>query len=389
MGVRVVMVTGDYAITAASIGNQVGILTNAMKYDSFAKFRELKTDRGLLKNAILLNGHEIERVTRGEWKTICETYTEIILSRATPSHKLLCVREFQSSGHSVLMVGDGVNDVPALRQADLGVAMASGSKIASDLSNIVILNNSFGAIYDLLLTGRQAFVNIRKIFLFSMITSIFSQYLSTILTCTIGIPQLYSNLQMTIVSAFTDVLPSLSLFFEKPEPSDLKRSRENLISARLLVQSLLVIGPLTTLLSFMNFFIYFKYYEDLSPSDMISKYFFEEESNASVLAGQTVGFYTIVVIQTFGNLYSIRTKRSSLFKSLPFYKKHCNWYLIFTSVFMCVIVTVLVSFSVRGLVQSIPALFYGLAWASSIFMLFLNEFIKFCQQRPKQCGINL
>lgn len=120
MGVRVVMVTGDYSITAASIASQVGILSN-MSYDTYAKLHRNKTNQKLLKKSIIIIGKEINQLTKDEWKIICNHYPEVILSRATPSHKLLCVKEYQENGNSVLMVGDGVNDLPAMRQADVSV----------------------------------------------------------------------------------------------------------------------------------------------------------------------------------------------------------------------------------------------------------------------------
>lgn len=369
------MVTGDYSLTAASVGISVGMLTD-MKYETLAKFRENMLDFKPTKRSILLNGPEIDRLSKNEWKIICNEYSEIILSRATPNHKLICVKEFQANGHSVLMIGDGVNDVPALKRSDLSVAMGSGSKIAADLSSVVLLDNLFSSIYTLIVTGRQAFINIRKIFIFSMISSGFSQYTATLLTSTWGIPQLYSNLQMTLVSALTDVLPSIALFFEKPEPNELNRVRENLINVRLLVFGLGFLGPLTTILAYMNFFLFFKYKYGINPVDLGAKFFITDDVSNIIMAGQTVGFYSIVIMQTFGNLYSIRTRRLSIFESFPIFKKYRNLTLFFVSVLICIVATVFVAFPIPGVTVNIPIAYCGIAWGSSAFILVVNEILK-------------
>ena len=375
IGVRVVMVTGDYSLTAASVGVSVGMLKD-MKYETLSKFRENMLDFKPTKRSILLNGPEIDRLSKNEWKIICNDYSEIILSRATPNHKLICVKEFQENGHSVLMIGDGVNDVPALKRSDLSVAMGSGSKIAADLSSVVLLDNLFSSIYELIVTGRQAFVNIRKVFIFSMISSGFSQYTATLLSSTWGIPQLYSNLQMTLVSAVTDVFPSISLFFEKPEPNELNRVRENLINVRLLVFALGFLGPLTTILAYMNFFLFFKYKYGINPTDLGAMFSINDDVSNNIMAGQTVGFYSIVIMQTFGNLYSIRTRRLSIFQSFPIFKKYRNLPLFVVSVLICFVTTFLVAYPISGVTVNIPIAYCGIAWGSSAFILVLNEAFK-------------
>jgi sodium/potassium-transporting ATPase subunit alpha len=373
------MVTGDYSVTAASIANQVGILTE-LKYDTYAKLRENVANRKALKKSIILNGQEITKLTKEEWKIICCDYTEVILSRSTPKHKLVCARELQTNGFSVLMVGDGVNDVPALKQADLSVAMSTGSKLATDIANIVLLDNSFYSLVELLLIGRQTFYNIKKLILLSFISSIFSQNVATLVNGIFGLPQLYTSFQMTIVSAFTDLLPSISLFFEKAEFKVMvKRSHENLIDKRLLIMVFFFFGPLTTFFAFLSYFLYFKYYAGLNPSDLAYNFFSNENQSMQdiVLTGQTVAFYSIVVMQAFGNLYSIRTRRLLFIDSLPFAQAHRNLYLIAASLLSYVFATLCVSFSIQYFTSSIPGLFYGLPLAYSLLIILIDELRKY------------
>lgn len=375
MGVRVVMVTGDYSITAASVATQVGILTN-MEYDTYSKFRENIVNHKPLKKAIILKGPEIDRLTEDEWKIVICDYIEIVLSRATPSHKLICVKEFQKNGFSVLMVGDGVNDVPALKQADISVAMNSGSKLAAEMSGVVLINSSFSSIYDLISFGRQTLINSKKTFLFYMVSSMFSQCLASLLACTLGMPQLYSNLQMTIVSAVTDVVPSISFLFEKFEPVELKTYRENVINRQLLVLGFGFFGPLTTLLAYINYFLYFKFYAEINISDLFFNYFGNEDMSPTVLVAQTIGFYSIVVMQTFGILYSIRTRRLLVVDSFPIVKPYRNRFLVVTSILTFILTIIVVSLPIPGVSVKMPLAFYFTPIAMSLFIFLLNELRK-------------
>lgn len=98
--------------------SKVGIISS--DYESVHKMRTHQTGLNR-KSAILLNGTEIDSLNRNEWSVLCRDYTEIVLSRMTPKQKLRCVKEFQSAGLTVLFAGDGANDVPALRAANLSV----------------------------------------------------------------------------------------------------------------------------------------------------------------------------------------------------------------------------------------------------------------------------
>ena len=381
MGVRVVMVTGDYSITAATIASQVGILSSNTKYESFSKFRELKAkintnDKPTIKS-IVLNGKEIQQVTDTEWKLICGHYDEIILSRANPSDKLLCVKQFQANGHSVLMVGDGANDVPALKRANLSVAIGSGSKMAANVSKVVLSSSSFSGIYDLIANGLHAFITLKKIVLYSTISSVFSQYVAVFFSLVFGIPQLYSDHQMLLVSALTDVLPSVSLFLERPEPFDSRKCREKFINLPFIFLAMFM-GTVTTLLSYFNFLLYFRIYYDLNIS------FYGTTLNSyNYLVSQSIGFYSIVCLQAFGNLYSIRTRHLSLINSLPVFKPHRNFYLLFSSFFVWLFTALLVSFPIYGLTMNIPWFFYLIPLGCSIFILVVNELRKFVVNKSK------
>lgn len=181
-GIRVFMITGDYALTAAAIASDIGILSNPTEVDTFEKVRlqvkmgdekskeienKKKVARGeeeVVTNeckSLILNGSELSKLTFDEWRLVTK-YQEIVFARITPEQKLMIVNEFQNYGNVVGVTGDGVNDAPALKSADIGIAMGSGSEVAMEASQLVLLDNNFSSILIAIENGRLVFENLRK-----------------------------------------------------------------------------------------------------------------------------------------------------------------------------------------------------------------------------------
>jgi len=163
------MVTGDFKLTAQSIARECGILTvprpliadvTALQRDyqkpedaNEAGQRNRQTDRP--SRAIVLEGPDLLKLNENQWLHLTE-YNEIIFARTTPEQKLQIVQRFQHSGEIVGMTGDGVNDAPGLKAADIGIALGSGSDIAIEAADMVLLD-SFAAIVDAVASGRLVF----------------------------------------------------------------------------------------------------------------------------------------------------------------------------------------------------------------------------------------
>ena len=361
------MVTGDYKLTAASIAAEIGMISDLSKCDNLTKMRELRTnieynpnfrenavalaDSSRQNNAkvkafrdsLLLSGTHLELLTRDEWKFLCNRYQEIVLARTTPEQKLRCINEFQNAGYIVGMIGDGVNDAPALRSANIGVAMGSGSKIAMDAANIILLNSSFSFLIKSIEYCRLSCENIRKILLYLMPVSLFTHLAYCLLSKIAGFPMLLSSYTMLLLMVM-DLIASLSLMFEKQEKSTLERgprdSNDFMIDCRLILQGFVFMGLFVVVSSLINIHLFLMFYmpTKLGLFDLFFNYNFyetrafggmDEKSFLDFVNYlQTIVFVTVSFIQLFAFLPTTRSRYSSLLSRLPCSFHSRNLYLI-------------------------------------------------------------
>lgn len=192
-GVRVFMVTGDFKLTAISIARQVGIVTQD-HVDTLADVREpsqvdrfqgmppedVKPDSDGPERALMLTGEDLSGLTPTDWNVIVGAYTELVFARTTPDQKMNIVEAIKARGdNTVAVTGDGVNDAPALKAADIGVAMGSGSDVAKEAAALILLNNDFASIPVAIEMGRLVFDNLKKVTLYLMpVSRVLSQWSS-------------------------------------------------------------------------------------------------------------------------------------------------------------------------------------------------------------------
>lgn len=198
-GIRVKIITGDYAATAKSIAAQIGIVNCEH----------------------VLNGHELETLGTDELANIVNQID--IYARTTPAHKLKLVKALQSKGHVVAMTGDGVNDAPALKRADVGIAMGKkGTEAAKETAEIVLADDNFASIVAAIKEGRKVYDNLRKSILYILPTN-GGEILAIMAAILLGWTLPITPVQVLWVNMVTAVTLSLSLAFEPAEKNVMQR----------------------------------------------------------------------------------------------------------------------------------------------------------------------
>ena len=166
-GIRFFMVTGDFGLTGAAIARQIGIFSTSAVPDSISTILgrvvegENKEDISSRRQALILEGSQLSELDDEAWDIVC-LYKEIVFGRTTPEQKLRIVNELQKRGNTVAVTGDGVNDAPALRASDVGIAIVTGSDVALEASDLVLLDK-FSSIIDGIRLGRLVFQNLQKV----------------------------------------------------------------------------------------------------------------------------------------------------------------------------------------------------------------------------------
>jgi sodium/potassium-transporting ATPase subunit alpha len=264
-GIRIFMVTGDFGLTALAIARQCGIISTECLVDDVKDLQRYTNggsedgslskhgDDSGLSSAIVISGAELLSLNENQWDQLCK-YREIVFSRTTPEQKLRIVREFKARDEIVAMTGDGVNDAPSLKAADIGIALGSGSDIAIEASDMVLLD-SFSAIVEAVQYGRVVFDNLKKTIAYLLPAGSFSEFWPVFTNVVFGLPQVLSSFLMIIICCFTDCAAATVLAYEKPEADVLLRpprnpKKDRLVDWKLMLHAYGVIGVLQTISSF-------------------------------------------------------------------------------------------------------------------------------------------
>lgn len=265
-GVKVFMVTGDFKLTAGAIAAECGIITQQLRdihdvtnlafeddYLESAGIIEEKRFHEDRTHSLILSGSDVETLDESQWNKLAK-YDEIVFARTTPEHKLRIVKELQKRDLTVGMTGDGVNDAPSLKQADIGIAMGSGSDIAIEAADMVLLD-SFAAVVEAVRYGRVVYDNLKKTIAYLLPAGSFSEFWPVITNVIFGLPQILSSFLMIIICCCTDCAAATALAYEKPEADVLLRpprnaKKDRLVDWKLILQAYGFVGIIEAVSSF-------------------------------------------------------------------------------------------------------------------------------------------
>lgn len=234
-GIRPVMITGDHKITASAIAREIGILRDG--------------DRAV-------EGSELEKMTDEELRNEVEHIS--VYARVSPEHKIRIVRAWQDRGHVAAMTGDGVNDAPALKQADIGIAMGiTGTEVSKDAASMILTDDNFATIVKAVANGRNVYTNIKNSIQF-LLSGNLAGILVVMITSLFGLPLPFTAVQLLFINLLTDSLPALAVNMEKPTGDLLNqkpRSPKEGILTKDFLQTLGIQGALIAVATMVAFYL--------------------------------------------------------------------------------------------------------------------------------------
>ncbi|MBI3778219.1 MAG: cation-transporting P-type ATPase [Gammaproteobacteria bacterium] len=287
-GIRVIMVTGDHPHTALAIAREIGLV--------------------LTSGATVINGDQLRRLANTELQLALDA-PEVVFARVSADQKLRIVQALKHKGETVAATGDGVNDAPALKQADIGIAMGvTGTDVARESAHMVLMDDNFASIVAAVEEGRAVYDNMRK-FLTYILTHNVAELVPYLAFALFRIPLPLTVIQILAIDLGTDVLPALALGAELPEPEVMQRPPrspgERLLSWPLLARAYLWLGLLEAAAAMAAFFFALRgggwnYGETLPANDPL------------YLQATTACLSAIIVMQVV-NVFLCRSERGSTF----------------------------------------------------------------------------
>ncbi len=298
-GIRTLMITGDYPNTARAIAKSIGLL---------------QPERGHV-----LTGAELEKMDIARLQE--EIKRTDVFARVNPEHKLRIVEALQANGEVVAMTGDGINDAPAIKRADIGIAMGiSGTDVAKQTADMVLMDDNYASIVAAVEQGRIIYNNIRR-FVFYLLSANLAEIATIFLATLAGLPTPLTAIQLLWLNLITDGAPALALAMEKGEPDVMERpprpKHEPIINRTmgigLVVQT--VIQTSVVLLAFGLGLLWHLRSGDLLPVGVNPLRFLLEYNwrGLDVQTAETMAFVTLSLVELF-RAYTVRSEKASLFQ---------------------------------------------------------------------------
>nr|CAI99409.1 P-type ATPase [Pythium aphanidermatum] len=338
-GVKVFMVTGDHPLTAQAIAREIGLLDEGGGILELTKPPPVgetldASDWGDFEAAVV-HGGVIDHFSPEQFQQILRKKA-VVFARTTPQHKLDIVKTSQAMGECVGVTGDGVNDAPALKQADVGVAMGkNGSDVAREAADIILMDDNFSSIVRGIEQGRVIFDNLKKTVAYTL-THLWPEIAPVAINLAFGLPAGMTSLQVLSIDLGTELGPAISLAYEGAErdimdrpPRD--RTRDRLLSPPLLLYSYIIAGTINAIGGFLSYAsVYWRH--GLSLTDIALSDDKHWQRHSEPLCVKSTGrcldgdeqhdlymeacasWYIALVFCQFFHVWMCKTRRSSIFK---------------------------------------------------------------------------
>lgn len=304
-GIRVTVITGDYGVTAEAICRQIGVIKDN---DDF----------------LSLTGNEVEAMSDEELQNVLRQNKPTIFSRTVPQHKYKIVEAYKAIGEIVAVTGDGVNDVLALKSANIGIAMGkSGSDVTREVADVILLDDSFTTIVTAIEQGRAIYQNIKK-FLTYILASNMAEVIPYFLMVFFNMPLALTVLQILAIDLGTDLLPALALGMEEPEPGILhqapRKLDEHLLNSKLILRAYFFLGLIEAVLSLAAFFFIWMGVNGYSLAELRTLGDVIATGNVSaqvmsIYVYSTAITLAMVIACQIGNVFACKSETVSIFKS--------------------------------------------------------------------------
>ena len=276
-GIRPIMITGDHKDTAVAIAMQLGIITNADQ---------------------AITGSELDTISDEEFETAVEKYS--VYARVQPEHKTRIVKAWQKKGKITAMTGDGVNDAPSIKNADIGVGMGiTGTDVTKNVADMILADDNFATIVSAVGEGRRIYDNIRKAIQFllaSNLSEVFTIFFATLLS--IGTGHVFEAVHLLFINLITDCLPAIALGMEEPEKDVMERKprdpKESVFAGGLGV-NVIYQGVLVALLTLVSYAIGFYVISD-----------------KNAVLSTSMAFMTLSMSEVF-HAFNMRSLKNSIF----------------------------------------------------------------------------
>merc|ERR1711874_203979 len=337
-GIKVIMVTGDHPITAKAIARSVGIISEGQEtVEDIAVRRNcsVKDVNPREARAAVVNGGELKDLSEKQLDEVLMYHSEIVFARTSPQQKLIIVEGCQRMGAIVAVTGDGVNDSPALKKADIGVAMGiAGSDVSKQAADMILLDDNFASIVTGVEEGRLIFDNLKKSIAYTLTSNIpeISPFLLFILA---DVPLPLGTVTILCIDLGTDMVPAISMAYETAESDIMKRQPRNPFTDKLVNERLISMayGQIGMIQASAGFFVYFvilaengflpsrllglrRPWDSLAINDLEDSYGQEWPYKDRKILEYTChsAFFVSIVIVQWADLIICKTRRNSVFQ---------------------------------------------------------------------------